>query len=114
MAQSFLDIDLSFINYENSHVLELEHDVTFIIFKALKATGNTNRFLALNLTDKVIYRLFYWKGNENGFSLHNVEYMISYVLGETGYNEASRLLGNRVTKIHKYLNNGFKFFATDS
>jgi hypothetical protein len=91
MAQTFTNIDLLCISDENGKILTLEHDdIACIIYKALKASGNPDRLLALNLADKVIYRLTNWKGDHTPLTLHDVEYMIRFVLTEAGNNEASR------------------------
>jgi hypothetical protein len=100
MAQPFTNVDLPCVKNENGEVTALEHDdVTCIIFKALKDAGNADRLLALNLADKVIYRLTCWKGNEGPLTLHDVEYMTKYVLIEAGQNSAAKLIGNNHTQL---------------
>jgi len=96
MAQSFTNIELPCVKLEDGQVKVLEHDdVTSIIFKALKAAGNADRLLALNLADKVIYRLNCWKGIDTPLTIHDVEYMTKFVLIEAGKNDAAKLLGNK-------------------
>jgi len=73
--------------------LPLDHeDITSIIFKALKATGNADRLLALNLADKVICRLNKIKKADNSLNVTDVEAMLRFVLTETGASEAARYL----------------------
>jgi hypothetical protein len=91
MAQLFTNVDLLCLTGEDGKMLTLDHDdVTCIIYKALKASGNPDRLLALNLADKVIYRLTNWQGHQKPLTLHDVEYMIRFVLSEAGNNEASK------------------------
>jgi hypothetical protein len=103
MAQLFTSIDLLCVSDENGKIVTLEHDdVTCIIYKALKASGNSDRLLALNLADKVIYRLNNWKGHQTPLSLRDVEYMIRFVLSETGNNEASKSVDSANKPISQY------------
>lgn len=91
MAQSITSLDLLCVADENGQIVTLEHDdVTCIIYKALKASGNPDRLLALNLADKVIYRLINWRGTGTTLTLNDVEYMIKFVLSEKGHSAASR------------------------
>jgi hypothetical protein len=55
--------------------------------------------LALNLADKVIYRLTCWKGNDAPLAIHDVEYMTRFVLIEAGQNDAAKLLGNKPNQL---------------
>lgn len=90
MEQMFTNIDLlCVINNENGQIITLDHDdVTSRVFKALKTHGNANRLLALNLADKVIYRLKNWKSNQ--ITLCDVEYMIKFVLTELGLSDITK------------------------
>jgi hypothetical protein len=100
MAQSFTSVELPCVKHENGQITVLGHeDITCIIFKALKAVGNTDRLLALNLADKVIYRLNCWKGNDIPLTIYDVEYMTKFVLIEAGQNEASKLLANKAPQL---------------
>jgi hypothetical protein len=93
MAQGFTGVDLLCVSNENGQIVTLEHDdLSCIIYKALKAAGNPDRLLALNLADKVMYRLTNWKGSQDGLSIRDVEAMIQFVLSETGNGEASKLV----------------------
>ncbi len=104
MAQTFTSVDLLCIAGENGQITTLEHDdVTCMIYKALKEAANPDRLLALNLADKVIYRLINWKDSKMQLTLHDVEYMIKYVLSEAGYNEASRSV-NAINRTTNHLN----------
>jgi hypothetical protein len=96
MAQSLTNVELPCVKNENGKVTALEHDdVACIIFKALKEAGNADRFLALNLADKVIYRLKCWKGIDAPLTIYDVEYMTKYVLIEAGHNNAAKLIGTK-------------------
>ena len=100
MAQSITNVELPCVKLQNGNVTTLGHDdVTSIIFKALKTAGNSDRLLALNLADKVIYRLTCWKGNDVPLTMQEVEYMTKYVLIEASQNDAARLLGNKVPSL---------------
>ena len=91
MAQDFTSVDLLCVSDENGQVVTLEHDdVSCIIYKALRAAGNPDRLLALNLADKVMYRLGCWKRSQNGLSVRDMGAMIQFVLLETGNGEASK------------------------
>ena len=90
MNQSLTNVELPSVKLENGQIITLDHDeVTSIVFKALKAAGNDNRLLALNLADKVIYRLNCWKGNETPLTIQDVQYMTKFVLIEAGQNNAA-------------------------
>lgn len=103
MAQSFTNVELLCVSGENGQIVTLEHDdVTCLIYKALKKSGNPDRLLALNLADKVIYRLTNWNGNKLPLTMHDVEYMIQFVLNEAGNNEASRSVNNVNKTIDQY------------
>jgi len=94
MAQAYENLSIAYMNNESGETVPLEHDeVTCMIFRALQAGGNVDRLLALNLADKVIYRLINWKGTDNPFTLSEVEYMIRFVLIESGQSEASKYIG---------------------
>jgi hypothetical protein len=103
MAQSFTNIDLLCVSGEHGEIVTLEHDdVTCIIYKALKESGNPDRLLALNLADKVIYRLKSWKDSKMTLTIHDVEYMVRFVLNEAGNNQASRSVGIDSNTINQY------------
>jgi hypothetical protein len=103
MAQSFTSVDLICVSDENGKIVSLEHDdVTCIIYKALKASGNPDRLLALNLADKVIHRLTNWQGHQTPLSLRDVEYMIQFVLSEAGNGGASKSVDAGNKQINQY------------
>ncbi len=84
MGQMFTNIKMIYVLNDKGQLETLEHDdVTCRIFKVLKEVGNSDRILALNLADKVIFRLKNWKCAQITF--YDVEYMIKFVLTESGY-----------------------------
>ena len=104
MAQGITNIDLLCVSNENGQAVTLEHDdISCIIYKALKAAGNPDRLLALNLADKVMYRLTNWKSNEAGLTLRDVEAMIQFVLSEAGNGEASKSVTANNKAIDQYI-----------
>lgn len=103
MARSTTNIELPCMKYENGQVIPLEHDyVACLIYSALNKTGNSDRFLALNLADKVIYRLTNWKGTDNPFSIQEIECMIRFVLVESGHQEAGKSIGSEQNTVPQY------------
>ncbi len=84
MARMFSNIELLYVMNGNGETTPMEHDdVTGMVFKALKNNGNSDRLLALNLADKVIYRLKNWKGHLNSITTQDLDYMIKFVLDES-------------------------------
>ena len=76
-------------------MITLEHDdITSMIFKALKVSGQIDRLLSLNLADKVLYRLRSWNGSQARLNIQDVNYMIKYVFNECGYTEAAKNIVN--------------------
>jgi hypothetical protein len=95
MTESTANFELPCMKYENDQIIPLEHDyVACLIYKALKKEGNSDRLLALNLADKVIYRLTNWKGTSTPYSKQEIESMIRFVLVESGHFEASKSVGS--------------------
>jgi hypothetical protein len=79
------------IAYEDGQLIPIEHEkISHIIFKALKAAENPDRLLALNLADKVIYRLTICNGVESPLSVEQVYSMMEFVLMESGNYKAAK------------------------
>lgn len=97
MAHEINGLDLLCIADTDGKIVYLEHDdITCIIYKALKLAGNPDRLLALNLADKVIYRLNNWQRSNPSMTMHDVENMIKYVLTESGNSVASKSVENKL------------------
>ncbi len=93
MAQLVNSLDILCVSNANGQMVTFDHDdVTCMIFKALRASGNPDRLLALNLADKVLYRLLNMRGTGTSLSLNDVEGMIKFVFSEAGLNAAGRSL----------------------
>jgi hypothetical protein len=60
----------------------------------LHTTGINDRLLALNLADKVIYRLKSWKGTAQPINFTDLDCMIKFVLNESGNYKASQFVNN--------------------
>ena len=91
MESQFSNENLLCVTDENGKVITLEHDdVSSMIFKALKLSGQIDRLLSLNLADKVLYRLRSWNGSQARLSIQDVNYMIKYVFNECGQTEAAK------------------------
>lgn len=87
---SFTSLNMLRLIDANNNIVPLEHDdVTALIFKALRNSGSNDRLMALNLADKVIYRLKSWKGTENPICVNDLECMAKFVLNECGQLDAA-------------------------
>jgi replication-associated recombination protein RarA len=88
------------VKNDQGKVVPLEHDdITSVIFTALKDSGSTDRLLALNIADKVMYRLELLKKVDNRFFLNELEQMIRFVLNEVGYPDAARQINSLSEKM---------------
>ncbi len=87
------DMELLLIETKEGKIIPVEHDdITGIIFKALHSCGKSDRLMALNLADKVIYRLKLMKRSDNRFAVQELEQMIKFILNEMGYCDAARII----------------------
>jgi hypothetical protein len=79
----------------------LEHDdITKVIFKALHGSGVNDRLLALNLADKVMYRLGLIKSPLKAHTVVQLEQMIRFVLNECGQQRASAQVNFVLDKVN--------------
>jgi hypothetical protein len=102
MAEFDANANILRLRDDNEKVITFDHDdVTALIFKALKASGSSDRLLALNMADKVIYRLKSWKGNTI-LTMHEIIYMIKFVLVEAGQQEASNQIHTDRTQVPQF------------
>jgi hypothetical protein len=100
MEQPTTNFELPCMKYENDQVIPLENEnVACLIYKALSKEGNADRLLALNLADKVLYRLTSWKGTSTPFAIQEIESMIRFVLVESGHFEASKSVGSEQNSV---------------
>lgn len=91
----FTNFEMLRLVKRDNTVIPLEHDdVTAIIFKALHASGTNDRLMALNLADKVIYRLKSWKGTSEPVHSTDLDCMIKFALAESGNLEAAQFVAN--------------------
>lgn len=75
----------------DTHISILEHDdITIIASKALKAIGNTDRLVALNIADKVLSRLQFLPKKEGYILYSDLQQMMKFVLYEVGFAEAAK------------------------
>ena len=103
MEQQTTDFELPYMKYENDQVIPLEHEyVACLIYKALSKEGNSDRLLALNLADKVIYRLTSWKGTNTPFTIQEIESLIRFVLAESGHFEAGKSIGQELNTASQF------------
>jgi hypothetical protein len=103
MTEPTTNFELPCVKYENDQVIPLEHEyVACLIYKALSKEGNSDRLLALNLADKVVYRLTNWKGTSTPFAIQEIESMIRFVLAESGHFEASKTVGLEQNTVPQY------------
>jgi len=72
-------------------IIELEHElITNSVFKALKAAENPDRFLALNLSDKVMQRIALCKKASKVVSIDEVHDITEFVMIENGLFRAAK------------------------
>ena len=72
-------------------IIELEHEIiTNAVFKALKAAENPDRFLALNLSDKVMQRVALCKKASKVVSVEEIHDITEFVLIENGLFKAAK------------------------
>jgi hypothetical protein len=94
MDEIFTKSGMIKVKNENGQLTVMGHDeITCLLYNALKSSGNTDRLIALNLADKVLYRISSWMDANSPTSMAEVEYMVKFVLQESGHTEASKYIG---------------------
>lgn len=95
-----VNYELPQVMNEEGKIVELSHEeLSVTIYKALQASGTSDRLLALNLADKVLYRLSTWVNDNGPLSQYDISNMIKFVLYECGQIEAAKLIGEKSPKM---------------
>ena len=91
MDEVYANMEVLYVKADDGKLQTMEHDdITALIFRALKYIGNNDRLIALNLADKVMYRISTWQEPNSPISITDIESMAKFVLFESGYSEASK------------------------